>query len=109
MRSIRISIELWMHTESLESARETLASWVLPELPEGVHDLIYAQLKQQQIMLEKTALLQLSRVEKVIVSYPETMNETTKKYFKTKSLFKELLIFCSEAKNERISCMHVTT
>ena len=60
-------------------------------------------------MLEIKGLLQLSRVEKVIVSYPETMNETTKKYFKTKSLFKELLIFRSEAKNERISCMHVTT
>ena len=29
-------------------------------------------------MLEKKGLLQLSRVEKVIVSYPETMNETTK-------------------------------
>ena len=40
-----------MHAESLESARETLASWVLPELPEGVYDLIYAQLKQQPIPL----------------------------------------------------------
>ena len=51
MHSIRISIELWMHAESLESASETLASWVLPEFPEGVHDLIYAQLKQQPIPL----------------------------------------------------------
>ena len=43
-----------MHAESLESARETLASWVLPELPEGVHDLIYAQLKQQPIPLQQS-------------------------------------------------------
>ena len=34
--------------------------------------------------------------------------KTTKKYLKTKSLFKELKFFCSESKKERLSCMYET-
>ena len=47
---------------------------------------------QTQVVLEKKkGLLHLFRVDQVIVFYPKTMNKwQSKKYFETKSLFKEL-------------------
>ena len=65
---------------------------------------------QIQVVLEGKSLLQLCRVNQVIVFYPKTMNKRQGKndleIFHDQIFLKELKMFCSETEKRTISCMY---
>lgn len=84
-----------------------------------VHNSIYAQLKALPILLEHSMQTQVTHEQRVYYNsvgftgnrfIPKNYDKakTTKKYCEAKSLFKELKIFCSEAKSELGYCMYET-